>query len=130
MPCDCEEEEKKLVKLRFTGGKHIKRGARGPYLSYDTGKIYEVSAENERLSYWEAIDEKIEIEIDLEYSDKDAPSTSRGLTRGFTGRPPSPEDFIMGMDETQLKDFIKRNGGMVDGRWGIEKLRAEALALQ
>lgn len=130
MPCDCDEEEKKLVKLRFIGGKYVRKGPRGPYLSYDTGKVYEVSAENEQLPYWESIEEKTEVEIDLEYSDKEVPTPSRGLTRGFDGRSPTLEDFIMGMDETQLKNFITENGGTVDGRWGIEKLRAEALALQ
>lgn len=129
MPCDCDEE-KKLVKLRFTGGRHIARGPRGPYLSYETGKIYEVPVENEQLPYWESIDKKPEVEIDLEYSDKEVPSTSEGLTRGFDGRTPAPADFIMGMSDDQLKKFIEEHGGTVDGRWGRKKLEAEALTLQ
>lgn len=132
---NCPEEEMKLVKLRFIGGKHKRGTERGPYRSFETNKIYMMRETYASLPYWEPIDkegeEAAEVEIDFENTDKEVPSKSRGLTREYgKGGPPSNDDFILGMDEEALKYFIEGNGGKVDGRWGRDRLVEEAKKLQ
>jgi len=82
MPCNgCgENKEYGLVKLRFVGG--LDKTPTGPYVQYETGKIYEVSERNlnkKAYPYWETVtEEDLEAErqakIDLEYTDKEAPT--------------------------------------------------------
>ena len=127
MPCGCEEKE--FAKLRFVGG--VSKRPTGPYMSFETGKIYEVPAENEQLSYWEAVDEEM---VEKEYAEQtekeELPSKSRGLTRQFGSKPLSPEDFVLAMDDNALKSFVEEGGTKVDGRWGRKRLVEEALKLQ
>jgi len=133
---DCPDEEIELVKLRFVGGAHIK-GRRGPFRSYETGKVYMMRPGYAELSWWEPVggetDEQVEVEIQIsEYTDKEVSSEpSRGLFKSFDnpGGPPSDDDFIYGMDTETLKYFITGNGGKVDGRWGRERLVEEARKL-
>ena len=134
---DNPEEKVKLVKLRFIGGRGKGGIRRGPYRSYETGKIYMMKPENAAVPYWELVDdEEVEqteyMKQGFEYTDKDVPlEPSRGLTRAFNvGGPPSDDDFIHGMDTDALKYFIEGNGGKVDGRWGRERLIEEAKKLQ
>jgi len=134
MPCDCDEEKNKLVKLRFVGGKHRPRAEQGPYHSFEPGKIYEVVSRCIDLPFWEAVEEQesTEVKIDFEYTDKEisTPVKSTGLTREFKGAPVSPADFFEAMDVEMLKHVIESNGGRVDGRWGRKRLIEEALKLQ
>lgn len=141
MPCGCEDKEKNTILLRFIGGPRKPNRLRGPFRSFDTGKIYEMDERWAVLPYWERVDEKhVEIEsvekepkIELtpEYSDKEVPEPpSEGLTEAFRGRAPKPEDFIRKMDIEGLKALIAGQGGKVDGRWGINRLREEARKLQ
>lgn len=132
-----EEEEVKLVKLRFIGGAGKRGILRGPYRSYETGKIYMMKPENAAVPYWELVDgEEVEQTEDMkqgfEYTDKEVPpEPSRGLTRAYNvDGLPSDDDFILGMDTDTLKYFIEGNGGKVDGRWGRERLIREAKKLQ
>ena len=67
MPCKCEEtDEARILKerglptatLRFIGG--FGRTPRGPYVQYETGKVYVVHAKyanKEIYPYWEPVDE-------------------------------------------------------------------------
>jgi len=148
--CDESEEEMKKdwVELRYIGGRHKKYPYRGPYLTYETGKIYLVPPYNRPLPYWEEVDEtaKDAVEVDLgdiEAEDEvveseaveantveEVSSPSAGLTKAFSGAPPTEKDFIMGMDIRTLRGYIEGQGGEVDGRWGLDTLREEALKLQ
>ena len=135
MGCECEEpEKKKLDRLRFVGGRRKPRGARGPYLSYVTGEIYEVPPRLVILPYWEPVEkqESTEAETDPEPADKQVspPEKSAGLTRVFKGTPPSQEEIFAAMDAGMLKSVVESNGGKVDGRWGKKRLIEEALKLQ
>jgi hypothetical protein len=135
---DCPEgEEVELVKLRFIGGRHKRGILRGPYLSYETDKIYMMPLEYASVPYWELVDGEVveqteDIKQGSEYTDDDAPTeSSRGLTRAFNVEgPPSEDDFILGMDKETLKYYIAGQGGRVDGRWGRERLIKEARKLQ
>jgi hypothetical protein len=132
---NCPDEEIELVKLRFVGGRHVK-GRRGPFRSFDTGKVYLMRPTYAELSWWEPVDsetvEQIEVIDPRETTDEEIPSTpSRGLTKAFNvGAPLTDEDFIYGMDDEMLKYFIEGNGGKVDGRWGRNRLIEEAKKLQ
>ena len=53
---NCPEDETKLVELRFVGGKDKIGMDRGPFHSFETGKIYTVIAKNADLSFWEPVD--------------------------------------------------------------------------
>lgn len=113
---------------------------RGPYLSYETNKIYTVPPDYEQLPYWESISEaeigeesKPEVEAVEEPEpdiNTDIEIPSPGLTKRFGGMPPTERDFIMSMDEATLRVYIAGQGGKVDGRWGRKKLIEEALKLQ
>lgn len=147
--CDKNEEENRLVKLRFTGGSHRPFAEQGPYRTCEPGKIYEVVARAVDLPFWEAVTEQelAEAEIESEEEpveetkgdpapdeDTSSPPKPRGLTREFTGEPRSPEQLQMdrfeSMEDELLKTFINLNGGKVDGRWGRDKLIEAALKLQ
>ena len=144
--CDESEEEMKQdwIKLRYIGGRHKKYPYRGPYLTYETGKVYLVPPENKTLLYWETVDkteeadeETVEVEVDSEAevdvevvveteTEPEVQPPSPGL-RKFDGAPPTEKDFIMSMDVRTLRIYIEGQGGKVDGRWGLDKLREEAL---
>lgn len=135
----CEEDEYKPVKQRFIGGKDKPRALQGPYHSFETGKIYDIPIKYSKLPYWEIVEEEfpteteeVETEIGFEHTDKEVPPPRkpRGLTKKFTGAPPSPKDFIEGMNEEDLRSFIGASGGRVDKRWGKKRLVEEALKLQ
>ena len=134
---DNPEEKVKLVKLRFIGGRDKGGIRRGPYLSYDTGKIYSMPPEYAAVIYWELVDDDAVDEIEempqgFNYSDKDViPEPSHGLTKDFNkSGPPADDDFINGMDTETLKRYIEAQGGEVDGRLGRDKLIEEAKKLQ
>lgn len=134
--CPKEGEEIELVKLRFIGGPDKRGILRGPFRSYETGRIYMMKPENAEVPYWELVDEDAEqtedVKQEFEYTDKEVPvKPSSGLTRVFNKDGlPSDDDFILGMDAETLKYFIEGNGGKVDGRWGRDKLIEEAKKLQ
>jgi len=143
---DCPDEENKLVRLRFIGGRDKPYGLRGAYLSFETGKIYEVGEEALLDRCWERVDDEVEPkteaepeisvepekEAEIEPLDEEplVENQSPGLTREFNRMPPTPEDFIRNMGIKELKILIQSQGGKVDGRWGLERLREEALKLQ
>ena len=145
---DCPKEENKLVELRFVGGRDKEGMDRGPFHSFETGKIYTVIAKNATLSFWEPVDGEVteqteDVTPETLYTDKEVPAespqideevpprASQGLTRAFNQPgPPSGDDFVLGMDDEALKHFITGNGGKVDGRWGRDKLIEEAKKLQ
>jgi len=142
-PEDEEERKKDLVELRFTGGKHKKYPYRGPWLSFETGKVYLVPSEYKTLLYWEPVDKaekneesevEIEVEVETEVVDEEVETEiqlpSPGLNKAFDGTPPTEKDFIMSMDAPTLRVYIEGQGGKADGRWGLKKLVEEALKLQ
>lgn len=143
--CDEDEAERRKdwLDLRFIGGKHKKYPYRGPWLTYETGKVYHVSPEFKTLLYWEAVDKaekaeeleaEIEVEVKTEVIDEEAESEvqipSSGLTKAYGGMPPTEEDFIMSMDIATLRVYIEGQRGKVDKRWGRKRLVEEALKLQ
>ena len=144
--CDESEDEMKKdwITLRFIGGRHLKYPNRGPYNSFETGKIYLVPPYYEPLPYWVEVNESeiVEVvEVDLgeveeppvvleSEVDEEIPPPSVGLTKKFGGAPPTEKDFIMSMDVRTLRGYIGGQGGRVDGRWGLETLREEALKLR
>lgn len=148
MPCiDCEKKEDENIRvyLKFTGGPHRIPAERGPFNSFETGKVYRVVSRMADLPFWEATDEEPEVvadppfleeepeeqEVTIEVED-DPPllEPSGGITRKFNGMPPSEADFFAGMDDETLKRVIELNGGKVDGRWKRDRLIKEALKLQ
>jgi len=141
--CDEDEAErgKDWLDLRFIGGKHLKYPYRGPWLSFETGKVYHVPPEYKSLLYWEAVDKtekadeaEVKIEVEAEDIEEEAELEiqlpSSGLTKAFGGDLPSFEDGIRSMDVATLRVYIEGQGGKVDGRWGPKKLVEEALKLQ
>ena len=139
--CPDEEWESEYLSLRFIGGRHLKYPYRGPYLSYETNKIYTVPPEYEQLPYWEVVsaseiiaeaetENEVEPEIAEEETESDIQLPSPGLTKEFSGAPPTEMDFIMGMDDDTLRMYITGQRGKVDGRWGRKKLIEEALKRQ
>ena len=74
MPCKCEEtDEARILKerglpsamLRFIGG--FGKTPRGPYVQYETGKVYLVHAKyanKEIYPYWEPVDEEVYMEVE------------------------------------------------------------------
>jgi len=144
------EWNKDWVELRFIGGRDKDREQRGPYLSFETNKIYLVPPRHEQYPYWEAVDkkkkekkkkkskpkppevieEKIEPEIIDEEPKQEIEPPSKGLTKKFGGTPPTHEDFIKGMDVKTLRNYIRGQLGKVDMRWGKTKLIEEALKIQ
>jgi len=130
IPPMSEDERNEIVKLRFIGGEHKKGRERGPYKTYETGKVYELRKSLATVPWFELVDEDVEEETVVKSTDEKGYAPSKGLTRGFNGKLPLPEEFIYSMDDEQLKKFIEDHGGKVDGRWGRKKLEAEALAHQ
>ncbi len=132
---NCPDEEVELIPLRFVGGRSA-AGKRGPYLAYDTGKIYMMKPGYANLPWWQSPDGETDepkegAEQDFKYTDKEVPNKpSRGLVRGFGSSPQTEEDFLYGMDDATLKHYIESNGGKIDGRWGRESLIREAKKLQ
>jgi len=141
--CDEDEEERRKgwLDMRFIGGKDKKYPYRGPWLTYETGKVYHVPPEYKTLLYWEDVDkaENVEepeaeveeaIEVIDEEKEPEVQLPSPGLHKSFDGAPPTEKDFIMSMDIPTLRVYIEGQGGKVDGRWGLKKLVEEALKLQ
>lgn len=129
MPCGCEDEKKETAQLRFIGGRHKKGIERGPFLSYETGKIYEVPAENVFVPWWEAVDKEI-IEEEEQIEEEEVATKSLGLTQRFTGDPPTEEDFFRDKSKRELRAYLESIGGKADGRWGEKKLIEEILKRQ
>jgi len=143
MPCEgCgENKEYGLVKLRFVGGVH--KTPTGPYIQYETGKIYEVSERNlnkEAYPYWELVEEDeecIECDEDEEESIDSTDSNQDDVTLSVEeppvglmmelGQEGSKHELVMGMDVRTLRGYIQGNGGKVDNRWGRKRLIEEAL---
>lgn len=134
MPCGCDDEKKEIVeketaKLRFIGGQGKSGIFRGPFLSYETNRVYEVPAELVVTPYWEAVDGKIIEEEEKQVEKEEVAPASPGLKQ-FSGQPPSERDFLLAMNGEQLKNYFANMGGKVDGRWGRDKLIEEILKLQ
>jgi len=145
MPCNgCgENKEYGLVKMRFVGGPY--KEPTGPYVQYETGKIYEISDRHlnkEAYPYWELVDEDEECVDCDEEEDESVDSTDstrdnitlslEESTDGLTlelGQEGSKQELVRGMDVVTLRGYIQANGGKVDGRWGPKKLIEEALKL-
>ena len=129
MPCKCEEtDEARILKerglptatLRFIGG--FGRTPRGPYLQYETGKVYVVHAKfanQDIYREWEPVDEEEALEepegVDDESSvDDEGKEDSTDSTEDDVASSADEDEHELGEGLTTLAYTINQAGSMTE----------------